>query len=109
FAFEKFPETSDTLGTQMRSVGEVMAIGRTFKESLLKAMRSLELDVRAETAGSSVDDLEDRLHGNPKRLAAVIELLRRGKTPQVLHERTAIDPWFLRQLKEIVDAEAEVR
>jgi carbamoyl-phosphate synthase large subunit len=109
FAFEKFPGTSDRLGTQMRSVGEVMAIGRTFKESLLKAMRSLELDVRSATGDASEEDLEARLYPNPRRLAALLELLRRGRSVAYLHERTAIDPWFLAQLKEITDAEAEIR
>src|SRR5690606_36304396 len=61
FAFEKFPGTPDDLGTQMRSVGDVMAIGRTFKESLLKAVRSLELDVRSETARLTDAALEERL------------------------------------------------
>ncbi len=109
FAFEKFPGASTELGTQMRSVGEVMAIGRTFKESLLKAMRSLELDVRGETKDMSLAQLEARLTPNPYRLPAVLELLRRGKSPQVLFEKTRIDPWFLGQLKEIVDGENEIR
>jgi len=93
----------------MRSVGEVMAIGRTFKESLLKAMRSLELDVRDETRDMNLAQLEARLTPNPYRLPAVLELLRRGKSPQVLFEKTRIDPWFLGQLKEIVDGENEIR
>jgi len=109
FAFEKFPGASPELGTQMRSVGEVMAIGRTFKESLLKAMRSLELDVRGETKDMNLARLEARLAPNPHRLPAVLELLRRGKSPQVLFEKTRIDPWFLGQLKEIVDGENEIR
>jgi carbamoyl-phosphate synthase large subunit len=109
FAFEKFPGASDELGTQMRSVGEVMAIGRTFKESFQKALRSLELDVRSATAELATEVLEARLTPNPKRLPAVLELLRRGRSPHLLFERTAIDPWFLGQLKEIVDAEAEIR
>jgi len=109
FAFEKFPEAPDDLGTQMRSVGEVMAIGRTFKESLLKALRSLELDVRSETAGLSDAALEERLRPNPRRLPAVMELLRRRRSVQALHQATGIDPWFLSQLAEIVQAEQEVR
>jgi len=109
FAFEKFPGAHDALGTQMRSVGEVMAIGRTFKESLQKALRSLELDVRSATRELSIDSLEARLYPNPRRLPALLELLRRGRSPQLLFEQTAIDPWFLAQLKEIVDAEAEIR
>ena len=109
FAFEKFPGTPDDLGTQMRSVGEVMSIGRTFKESLLKAMRSLELDVRGEMEHRSLDALEHTLRPNPMRLAALFELLRRGKSVQYLYEKTAIDPWFLSQLREIVNVEKEIR
>lgn len=108
FAFEKFPETSPLLGTQMRSVGEVMAIGRTFKESLQKALRSLELDVRSETKNLNLAQLESRLAATPQRLGALLELLRRGKSVRFLAERTHIDPWFLAQLKEIVDAEREI-
>ncbi len=108
FAFEKFPGAPDDLGTQMRSVGEVMAIGRTFKESLYKAVRSLELDVRTATADLSDEVLEGRLRPNPRRLPALVELLRRGRSPEWLHQRTAIDPWFLAQLDELVAAEREV-
>ena len=108
FAFEKFPSAKRELGTQMRSVGEVMAIGRTFKESVQKAIRSLELDVRSAMAHRSEAELEALLRPNPMRLAAVVELLRRGRSPQVLHERTAIDPWFLGQLSEITAAEKEI-
>ncbi len=109
FAFEKFPTTSDALGTQMRSVGEVMAIGRTFKESLHKALRSLELDVKHAFTDLDDDGLEAKLYANPKRLGAVLELLRRGRSVAFLHERTRIDPWFLAQLREIVEAEREIQ
>ncbi|GGN43092.1 carbamoyl-phosphate synthase large subunit [Deinococcus daejeonensis] len=108
FAFEKFPGTPDALGTQMRSVGEVMAIGRTFKESLQKAMRSIESDVRGAFAAMSDDDLRGLLYGNPRRLEAVLELLRRGETTAALFDATKIDLWFLGQLKEIIDAETEI-
>jgi carbamoyl-phosphate synthase large subunit len=108
FAFEKFPGASETLGTQMRSVGEVMAIGRTFKESLLKAVRSLELDVRGETKDLNLAQLEARLTPCPGRLLALLELLRRGRSVRYLFDKTRIDPWFLAQLKEIVDAEDEI-
>ncbi len=109
FAFEKFPGTPDSLSTQMRSVGEVMAIGRTFKESLLKALRSLELDVRSETRGLNLAQLESKLYPNPLRLPVMIELLRRGKSVQYLFEKTAVDPWFLGQLREIVEVEQEIK
>ncbi|GBF07468.1 carbamoyl phosphate synthase large subunit, carB [Deinococcus aerius] len=108
FAFEKFPGTSDALGTQMRSVGEVMAIGRTFKESVQKALRSIESDVRGTFAAMSDDELRGLLYGNPRRLEAVLELLRRGEGVAALHDATKIDRWFLGQLQEIVDAEKEI-
>ncbi|MDV6375068.1 carbamoyl-phosphate synthase large subunit [Deinococcus arenicola] len=108
FAFEKFPGSSDHLGTQMRSVGEVMAIGRTFKESLQKAMRSVESDVRGVFAAMSPDELRALLYPNPRRLEAVIELLRRGETTAQLFDATKIDSWFLSQLHEIVAAEGEI-
>ncbi|SEI91220.1 carbamoyl-phosphate synthase large subunit [Deinococcus reticulitermitis] len=108
FAFEKFPGTPDALGTQMRSVGEVMAIGRTFKESVQKALRSVESDVRGVFAAMSDDELRGLLYGNPRRLEAVLELLRRGEGTPAIHDATKIDPWFLSQLQEIVDAEKEI-
>ncbi|GAA5534645.1 carbamoyl-phosphate synthase large subunit [Deinococcus aluminii] len=108
FAFEKFPGTPDALGTQMRSVGEVMAIGRTFKESLQKALRSIEADVRGAFAEMSPEDLRGLLYGNPRRIEAVIELLRWGEGVDAVHDATKIDPWFLSQIQEIVDAEKEL-
>ncbi|MDO4246319.1 MAG: carbamoyl-phosphate synthase large subunit [Deinococcus sp.] len=108
FAFEKFPGTPDSLGTQMRSVGEVMAIGRTFKESLQKALRSTEGDIRGVYAEMDVDGLRRLLYPNPRRIEAVIELLRRGESVDSLFDATKIDRWFLSQLKEIVDAEKEI-
>ncbi|GMA14040.1 carbamoyl-phosphate synthase large subunit [Deinococcus metallilatus] len=108
FAFEKFPGTPDALGTQMRSVGEVMAIGRTFKESLQKALRSIEADVRGAFAEMSDEELRGLLYGNPRRIEAVIELLRRGEGVPTLHDATKIDRWFLSQVQEIVDAEKEL-
>jgi carbamoyl-phosphate synthase large subunit len=108
FAFEKFPGTPDMLGTQMRSVGEVMAIGRTFKESIQKALRSVEADVRGGFESMTVDELRAKLYPNFKRIGAVIELLRRGETVDQLFEATRIDTWFLEQLKEITEAELEL-
>ncbi|MFC4426858.1 carbamoyl-phosphate synthase large subunit [Deinococcus navajonensis] len=108
FAFEKFPGTPDHLGTQMRSVGEVMAIGRTFKESLQKALRSTEGDIRGVYAEMDEAGLRALLYPNPRRIEAVIELLRRGETVDDLFEATKIDRWFLGQLKEITDAEREL-
>ncbi len=117
FAFEKFstlPNTqpqgfSDRLGTQMKSVGEVMAIGRTFKESFGKALRSLEADVRAEFSTYTTDELQARLYPSPTRIYAVLELLRRGEPVDRLYERTRIEPWFLTQLKEVVEAEHDLK
>ncbi|SMB95806.1 carbamoyl-phosphate synthase large subunit [Deinococcus hopiensis] len=108
FAFEKFPGTPDALGTQMRSVGEVMAIGRTFKESVQKALRSVESDVRGAFTTMRDEELRGLLYGNPRRIEAVIELLRRGEGVRTLHDATKIDHWFLSQLQEIVDAEKEI-
>ena len=108
FAFEKFPEASQRLNTQMRSVGEVMAIGRTFKESFMKAVRSLESDVRGGYETATLAQLEALLEPNPKRFLAILELLRRGVTPAELFKKTAIDPWFLHQLNEIIEVEKEI-
>ncbi|MGH0036884.1 MAG: carbamoyl-phosphate synthase large subunit [Myxococcota bacterium] len=113
FTFEKFPDTDNTLMTQMKSVGEVMAIGRTFKESMQKAVRSLEIG----HAGFEPPTLpegsagEEALWGQidvpkPGRLWALMEAFRRGATVDELHRRSWIDPWFLRNLEEIAEAEA---
>ncbi len=108
FNFEKFPGTPEILGTQMRSVGEVMAIGRTFKESFMKAHRSLEGDLRGDFESMNLAQLENMLHPCPKRFLAILELLRRGVKPAELHGRTDIDMWFLEQLQEIAAAEKEI-
>lgn len=116
FAFEKFntlPNVnpggfSDKLGTQMKSVGEVMAIGRTFKESFGKALRSLEADVRSEFSTYTTEELEARLYPSPTRIYAILELLRRGEQVDNLYDKTKIEPWFLTQLKEVIDAEHDL-
>jgi carbamoyl-phosphate synthase large subunit len=108
FAFEKFPGTPETLGTQMRSVGEVMAIGRTFKESFMKAFRSLESDIRGGFENMNLAQLEHLLEPTPKRFMAVLELLRRGMSVDDLFEKTKIDRWFLYQLLEVLEAEKEI-
>ena len=108
FAFEKFPGTSERLNTQMRSVGEVMAIGRTFKESFMKALRSLESDVRGGFETMNPMQLESLLEANPKRFLAILELLRRNTSVAELQKKTAIDPWFLYQLQEIIEVEKEI-
>ena len=113
FAFEKFDALENTLGgfndklgTQMKSVGEVMAIGRTFKEAFGKAQRSLEEDVGKNLRGLAVEDLEALLYPNPKRIYALLELFRRGKTVSELSALTQIEPWFLYQLEEVIQPEA---
>jgi carbamoyl-phosphate synthase large subunit len=108
FTFEKFPEAEPTLTIQMKSVGEVMAIGRTFKESLQKAVRSLEADTHGfETVDINEDILKARLKTpNPDRLHAIAEAFRRGMDAGEINGLTAIDPWFLNNIKEIVEFEA---
>ncbi len=107
--FEKFPGADNTLGTQMKSVGEVMAIGRTFKEALLKGIRSLETGRRSE-----VDPVDPKLlvqhlvTPHPDRLAYLRHALRDGYSVKQVAEMTAVDPWFLQQLREIADMEASL-
>ena len=99
FAFEKFPGTDPTLSTHMQSVGEAMAIGRTFQQAFAKALRSRELDKPVDLRG--VDEatlLESLLTPGPARFEAVLELLSRGVGVEQVHEATRIDPWFLREL-----------
>src|SRR5689334_15927953 len=108
FTFEKFPQAADTLGPQMKSVGEAMAIGRTFKESLQKAMRSLEIGSFGFEARSQATDAElrERLRvPNADRLWHVGEAFRRGLTVEQVTQLTKIDPWFLRHLEEIIAEE----
>ncbi|HWY91121.1 MAG TPA: carbamoyl-phosphate synthase large subunit, partial [Solirubrobacteraceae bacterium] len=99
FAFEKFPGTSSTLTTHMKSVGEAMAIGRTFGQAFAKALRSRELDkhpcLEAVAAQALLDGLEVP---GPDRFEAILELLRRGAGVEAIHARTSIDPWFLHEL-----------
>jgi len=111
FAFEKFPKADDVIGPQMKSVGEVMSIGRTFKESLQKAIRSLEAGSFGfdDRASATSEELEGRLRRpSSDRLWSVGEALRRGWTVERIHELTRIDPWFLVNIREIIEAEAEV-
>src|SRR6184192_25709 len=108
FTFEKFPQASDSLGPQMKSVGEAMAIGRTFKESLQKAMRSLEIgSFGFEPREAATDaELRERLRvPNADRLWHVGEAFRRGLGVDEVFALTAIDPWFLRHVEEIVAEE----
>ena len=113
WAFEKFPGAEPTLGTQMQSVGEVMAIGRTFPESLQKAMRSLEQGrggLNGDPAESQFDEVPtppaarpQAAVATPDRIFEVESLLRRGVPLDEVHEVTRIDPWFLDQMLAIVE------
>ncbi|MBK1679355.1 carbamoyl-phosphate synthase large subunit [Rhodocyclus tenuis] len=110
FAFEKFPQADSTLTTQMKSVGEVMAIGRTFQESLQKALRGLEVGVdgfNLKTVDPATID-EQLAHPTPDRLWYVADAFGVGMSVDKVHELTRIDPWFLVQIKEIVDLELAV-
>ncbi|PKL74115.1 MAG: carbamoyl-phosphate synthase large subunit, partial [Candidatus Melainabacteria bacterium HGW-Melainabacteria-1] len=110
FAFEKFPQADSTLTTQMKSVGEVMAIGRTFQESLQKALRGLEVGVdgfNLKTVDPEAID-EQLARPSPDRLWYVADAFGVGMSIDKVFELTKIDPWFLVQIKEIVDLELEV-
>ncbi len=102
FAFEKFPSTDPTLTTHMKSVGEAMAIGRTFQQAFAKALRSRELDKTPSLAGVSDERLLQRLQTPAAdRYETVLELLRRGMSVDAVHERTRIDAWFLHELRQL--------
>ena len=110
WAFEKFPGTSGVLGTSMQSVGEVMAIGRTFPESLQKGMRSLEngrLGLNCDPAEAALDEFDDdallaaAAIATPGRITQLEALLRRGVPLEVVHSATNVDPWFLDQILSI--------
>jgi carbamoyl-phosphate synthase large subunit len=112
WAFEKFPEADQTLTTQMKSVGEVMAIGRTFKEALQKAVRSLEQDRWGLTLDQPLADLDELRQKiripNADRCFAIGEAYRRGLGTRELYELSAIDPWFLDNIRQIVEYEATI-
>ena len=112
WAFEKFPEADQTLTTQMKSVGEVMAIGRTFKEALQKAVRSLEQDrwgLALDRPIADLDELRQKIRiPNADRCFAIGEAYRRGLSTRELHELSAIDPWFLDNIRQIVEYEAVI-
>jgi carbamoyl-phosphate synthase large subunit len=125
FAFEKFPQADPTLTTQMKSVGEAMSIGRTFKESLQKCLRSMEIGryglggdgkpwrVGAEVyedRGTLPHDLISRKLSVPgaERIFFIRHALRNGFSVEMIFQLTKIDRWFLTQIKEIVDFENEL-
>ncbi|MFN9099706.1 MAG: carbamoyl-phosphate synthase large subunit [Gemmatimonadaceae bacterium] len=117
FAFEKFAATDPGLTTQMKSVGESMAIGRTFKEAFQKALRALETGRPGWAVGERLSDdrltegSKEELRGalrrpTPERIFQVKRAMLLGMSTQELYESTAIDPWFLEQMRELIDAEA---
>src|SRR5579871_5762984 len=108
--FEKFPGADPTLGTQMKSVGEVMAIGRTFKEALMKGMRSLETGKKFGSETFDAALIPQKLTTpTPDRLNYIRFALESGQTVEQIHERTAIDPWFLEQIRAVVAFEGELK
>jgi carbamoyl-phosphate synthase large subunit len=116
FAFEKFPDAEPLLTTSMKSVGEAMAIGRTFHESLQKALRSLETGLEGldpPGLGQGEDGPEELRWAlaiaSPERLLVAAEALRRGLTVSEIHEISGYDPWFIERLAEIVAAEESVK
>jgi len=111
FAFEKFPQANDRLTTQMKSVGEVMAIGRTFQESFQKALRGLETGVYGlDEKSNDQDEIEAEL-GNPgpERLWYVADALRIGMTFDEVQDASQIDPWFLAQIEDLVRQERDLK
>jgi len=118
WTFEKFPEAEDVLTTAMKSVGETMSIGRTFKEAFQKGLRSLEIG-RAGFGGDGKDPLPGSVAGNEleyklstpnsQRLFYIKYALENGMPITMIHELTHIDPWFLNQMKQIVDLEKQIK
>ncbi len=117
WTFEKFPETKDFLTTAMKSVGETMAIGRTFKEAFQKALRSLEIGIsgfgahkKFELASSDQRDLDLSLKiPHSQRVFSIHQALTRGLSIERIYELTAIDPWYLNNLKQLVTLEKEIK
>ena len=114
WAFEKFQDVEDKLGTQMRAVGEVMSLGKTYKEAFLKAIRSLEIGRYGLGFGDDFNEMEleeimTRLNEpSSQRQFLLYEALRKGATVEQLNEKTYIHRWFLQQMKELVELEEEI-
>jgi carbamoyl-phosphate synthase large subunit len=117
WTFEKFPEAEDVLTTAMKSVGETMAIGRTFKEAFQKGIRSLEIgrmgfgdDGKDSLSAMDEADLENKLvTPNSNRIFCLYEALRRGRSIEDLYRLTSIDSWFLNNLKQLVETETSIK
>jgi carbamoyl-phosphate synthase large subunit len=110
FAFEKFPQADDRLTTQMKSVGEVMAIGRTFQESVQKALRGLETGSDGfDERTTDVDRIEEELGDpGPDRIYYVADAFRAGMSLEQVHQISHIDPWFLAQIEQLVHMEKDI-
>lgn len=117
WAFEKFPGVDTTLGPQMKSVGEVLALGSTLPQALMKAIQSLEIGVDApDGSGPSKQgwmdapgSLEETLHPDPQRLFRIYRALRSGVDLDLIAQKTGVDPWFLAQLMNLVEMEKRLR
>ncbi len=111
FAFEKFPEADSTLTTQMKSVGEAMSIGRTFKESLQKALRSLEIGSHGlDDLKADIEETRAKLKiPNWERLWYIAHAMRHGMGIDEIYELTGIDPWFLHNIRQILEMEEEIK
>lgn len=103
FAFEKFPGVDPRLSTHMKSVGEIMAVGRTFQQAFMKAMVSRELDQTPDLSGETDTLLRQLETPTAERYEILFELLRRGVTPQQIHAKTMIDHWYLQQFQTLVE------
>jgi carbamoyl-phosphate synthase large subunit len=115
FAFEKFPAADSRLTTQMKSVGEVMAMGRTFQESFQKALRGLETGIDGLTEKTSCKEtdreeiIEEIANAGPERILFVGDAFRIGMTLDEIFEQTHIDPWFLAQIEDLIKTEQQLR
>jgi carbamoyl-phosphate synthase large subunit len=111
FAFEKFPQADSRLTTQMKSVGEVMAIGRTFQESFQKALRGLEVGVDGlDSISTDLDRIRKEMgEPGPERIWYVADAMRMGVSNEEIFNISKIDPWFLAQIKDIIDREAALK
>ena len=111
FAFEKFPQADSRLTTQMKSVGEVMAIGRTFQESLQKALRGLEIDVDgfSEQSTDKNEIIMELREPGPNRLWFLGDAFRLGLSIEEIFQHSKIDPWFLYQIKELIEIEEKIK
>ena len=110
WTFEKFPGSDNTLGPQMKSVGEVMALGGNFREALQKALRGLETGIGGLNKNlTGLEDLPGLGHPTPDRIFAVADALRRGESIDAVCQASAFDPWFVAEMNTIIETETELR